>query len=224
MCDARYCLTVIDIGAAGRESDGGVFARSTFGQMFIADELDMPHNGKLPGTLEDMPFVCLADAAFPLRSNLMKPYGGKNLTMEQMIFNYRLSRARRVIENTFGILAARWRILRRQINAEPSRVETFMKAICVLHNYLQKPEIAKQVENSIYCPPGFVDSFTADGSVIPGMWRSEDQTSFLNSSYCDTPSNRYAKSAATLRDNFAKYFVSDSGAVKWQNRLVFGSE
>ena len=81
MCDARYCLTILDIGAPGRESDGGVFSRSEFGKRFVSDELDFPqHLEKLPGTDIEAPFFCVADAAFPLRTNLLKPYGGKNLS------------------------------------------------------------------------------------------------------------------------------------------------
>lgn len=36
-----------------------------------------------------------ADAAFPLSTHIMK-----KMTIEQRIFNYRLSRVRRVVENT----------------------------------------------------------------------------------------------------------------------------
>lgn len=51
---------------------------------------------------------CLVgDGAFPLKPYLFRPYSGRaGLTPEQDVYNYRLSRARQVIENTFGILAS----------------------------------------------------------------------------------------------------------------------
>lgn len=55
----------------------------------------------------------VGDDAFALKTHLLKPYGGTNLTKAQKIFNYRLSRARRIVENAFGILASRFRIFQK---------------------------------------------------------------------------------------------------------------
>ncbi|XP_026819613.1 LOW QUALITY PROTEIN: protein ALP1-like [Rhopalosiphum maidis] len=88
MVDGDYCFTYIDIGANGRASDSAIFRDSTLN---IALE-----NNTLG--------VIIGDDAFPLRTNLLKPYSKTGLNNYEMIFNYRLSRARRVVENAFGIL------------------------------------------------------------------------------------------------------------------------
>lgn len=92
---------------------------------------------------------------------------------DKAIFNYRLSRARRIIENSFGILAARWRIFRRPIIASPERIEVYTKAAIALHNYL------RTTESSVYCPPGFVDGEDGGGNIVQGNWREEEQPSGL---------------------------------------------
>lgn len=51
----------------------------------------------------------IGDDAFLTSKNLMKSYSGTNLGQKKRIFNYRLSRARRTIENAFGILVSHWR-------------------------------------------------------------------------------------------------------------------
>ena len=43
------------------------------------------------------PFVIVADDAFPLKDYILKPYSQRSLNQERRIFNYRLSRARRVV-------------------------------------------------------------------------------------------------------------------------------
>jgi hypothetical protein len=65
---------------------------------------------------------------------MTRPYSGRQLNEKEAVFNYRLSRARRVIENSFGILAARWRIFRCPILTKPEHVEVFTKAVISLHS------------------------------------------------------------------------------------------
>ena len=65
----------------------------------------------------------VGDHAFPLRRYLLKPYGYNNLTIKQRIFNYRLSRARRIAENAFGILASKLRIFERPTDHKPDTVD-----------------------------------------------------------------------------------------------------
>lgn len=107
LLDADYRFITVDIGAYGRNSDGGIFNSSQLGKKLISGKLGIPQNKALPGTDKVLPHVIVGDEAFPLLPNLMRPYPGiQSLNDEaKKIYNYRHSRARRVSENGFGILA-----------------------------------------------------------------------------------------------------------------------
>lgn len=172
VCDAYYRFLLVDIGNTGRHSDGGVLSHSDFGRALYANALPFPNDQALPGTTTpSLPHVFVGDEAFPLRTNLLRPSPGRDLEERKSVFNYRLSRARRTIENTFGILAARLRIFRRPIIAEPDHVVIFTKAAIALHNFLRVKE------SSAYCPAGFTDSENADRNVVRGAWRDDIQGS-----------------------------------------------
>jgi len=64
----------------------------------------------------------------------MRPYPRRQLSESRKLFNYRLSRGRRVVEGDFGILAAKWRILNKPIETSPYMAGRTVKCICVLHN------------------------------------------------------------------------------------------
>ena len=122
MCDVYYRFIMVDLGDAGCHSDGGVLANSSFGKA-LHKTLALPPSQPLPATSSPaVPFVIIGDEAFPLKPNMMRPHPGKGLSEVQRVYDYRLSRARRVIENAFGILAARWRIFSRPTIAHPDNV------------------------------------------------------------------------------------------------------
>lgn len=53
----------------------------------------------------------------------MKPYRGAHQPEDNEVFNYRLSRARRISENAFGVMAQRWRLYQRRVKLAPDTVD-----------------------------------------------------------------------------------------------------
>jgi len=96
LVDSNYKFTVVDVGAFGSNSDGGVWKMSQFGAAFDAGFIEIPPPKSLPGTHVELPHVLIGDEAFQLRNNFMRPYPGKQLDDQRRIYNYRLSRARYV--------------------------------------------------------------------------------------------------------------------------------
>ena len=111
LVDANYHFTFMDVDNYGSNTDGTVFSKSEFGQLFLSHQLDIPGPKAIPNAPQfgNLPHVIVADEAFPLKPNIMRPYprskNARRLSHPKQIYNYRLSRARRIVENAFGILA-----------------------------------------------------------------------------------------------------------------------
>lgn len=97
IADANYRFIAIEVGAYGKQNDGGTFADSNVYQRLEANNLGIPQNENIPSTDISAPFVLLGDDAYPLKRYLLKPYSRQRLTVEERVFNYRLSRARRCV-------------------------------------------------------------------------------------------------------------------------------
>ncbi|CAL1614555.1 unnamed protein product [Knipowitschia caucasica] len=219
-CDARYTFTTGDVGAYGRESDGGVFRESVFGSTLLNNEANLPPPALLPGTTVQLPHVLVGDAAFPLHNNLMRPYPGAALSEEKKVFNYRLSRARRIIENTFGIMVARWRILGWPLECLPEKATTIVKACVVLHNYLTYTDEGN-TEPCRYITPSFVDVDTV-GQLQEGEWRrvTAGSNGLENLAPHQLTRARSTRAARAVRTDLTAFFTSDIGMVPWQYDIV----
>ena len=147
----------------------------------------------------------------------MKPYPFSNLSLDKQVFNYRLSRARRIIENTFGITASRFRVFHRLINAKIEKVVAITKAVVALHNFLMVTKENNGID--CYCPHSYVDRDSPAG-VIPGDWR-QDARSINGITHIESlgSSNNYGVDARLVREEFKNY-LNNEGAVSWQWDIV----
>lgn len=164
---AQYKFLYADVGTNGRTSDGAVWDRCSLKRAIDNNLANFPPPEKLPFSDKVCLYVIVADDAFPLKREIMKPYQGTNLSHEQIIYNYKLSRARRVSENAFGILVSRFQIYRQPIRTYPDSVNKIVLATLALHNYLQT------TSKQSYSPPELVDREDLEqGRVITGQWHN----------------------------------------------------
>nr|CAI5838516.1 unnamed protein product [Callosobruchus analis] len=184
IADANYKFIAVEVGAYGRQSDGGTFSDSNIYQRLEAKTLNIP-----------APYVLLGDDAYPLKTYLLKPYSRQRPGIEERIFNYRLSRARPYVECAFGILVAKWRCLKTELQIAPDKVDIIVKCVCLLHNII-------------------IDMEGLSSLNIPAMGLEAEHNP-VSRRY-----NNYGRSANDAREAFKTYFVSPAGKVPFQYNLI----
>uniref|UniRef100_A0A1Y1N285 DDE Tnp4 domain-containing protein n=1 Tax=Photinus pyralis TaxID=7054 RepID=A0A1Y1N285_PHOPY len=192
----RNCFLYVNVGVNGRISDGGVFRECKLSKAMMENKLNFPRPMPLPARELKVPFVVVADDAFPLLPNLLKPYSQRGLSHDCRIFNYRLSRARRVIENAFGILANRFRVLLNPINLSANKTETITLACVVLHNFLATRSVS------------YVE-------ITPEELATNKLETLL-----PQRGNRPSNHALQVREEFKNFFCSVEGSVPWQENSI----
>ncbi len=103
-------------------------------------KLDIPQEKSLPGWRVKLPHVFVADEAFPITPNIMRPHSRrkKPLTNSKRWFNTHLSTAWHMVESAFGILSARFRFLKCTMELFPENYCKLLQAAICLHNFLTK--------------------------------------------------------------------------------------
>lgn len=202
LVDANYKFLYFNVGINGRISDGGVFRECELSKAIAKNSLRFPEDRNLPMRTKKIPFVIVADAAFPLTTHIMKPYPFRKMTREQRIFNYRLSRARRVVENAFGILANRFRCLLNVSALCPEKVKIIAKSCCALHNFLSHEMKTRYTGTD---PAAEIDN----------------QYTFVYGLSAQA-GNRPKTEAIQTREEFKDYF-NGVGSVPWQEDMLYRS-
>ena len=137
-----------------------------------------------------------------------KPFSARYLETEQLVFNYRLSRARRVVENLFGILASRFRCLLHTLEVTPKKAVSITKARLTLHNLFRDRYGVNNVS---------VDEEDDNKDMIPGQWRTD---AVMHEVEAQLRAPRANAAGQALRTALQHYFNSDAGSVPWQLRIL----
>lgn len=192
-----FILLILFEYCTGSLNDAGIFQWSDLGQALNNNEILLPEPRNLPGTNISCPFYIIGDGAFPLKQYLMKPYTRvNNLTPEEEVFNYRLSRARLTIERAFGILTKKWRILDNSLDMLLPNLDTIIMSLVCLHNFLITDELDMEDADKKYNHDNYE------------IVNNEDEIGIYVGDNRDGPMH--------MRNRLKDYFMSEYGQVPWQ--------
>ena len=203
-----YKFLWVDVGATGAASDAQIYNACELKECMMDNSIGFPPPEFLPHDNQDaVPYFIVGDDAFGLSSFLMKPFARRGLELDERVFNYRLSRARRVSENAFGILANRFQVLLSTMQHSPSTVKLIVETCCLLHNLMRTRYPG--VQNPL------LDREDDDHNIIPGEWR-KDRRHMLDMQRVKGPSQatRQAKRQRLLLKHWCN--AENAGAVPWQ--------
>lgn len=197
------------ISGRGAASDAQIYNSSELKECLEDGSIGFPPPDPLPNDTENVPYFIIGDDAFALRPTMMKPYSDRGMTNEERIYNYRLSRARRVVENAFGILANRFQVLLTTMNHAPSTVRLIVNTCMCLHN-LMRTRYPKLQNDQL-------DREDANHNQVPGLWR-------MGRNLHDTINVRGPNidlNAGKRQRNLLRHWCnSEAGSVPWQDDMI----
>uniref|UniRef100_A0A9J8B4V9 DDE Tnp4 domain-containing protein n=1 Tax=Cyprinus carpio carpio TaxID=630221 RepID=A0A9J8B4V9_CYPCA len=210
--DANYKFIYASLETQDKVSDAGLFAHSDLCKAMDQGLLNFPPPEPLPNSDITMPYMFVGDEAHPLRPDLMKPYPNKQMDPSRGILNYRLSRACRVAENAFSLLANRLRVFRSTIFLETDKVEKIAMASLCIHNFL------RERRSEVYTPPAFSDLKNGDHSIVEGTWRNRGHGTCQP---LEPREEHNALATAEMQRNLLRdYFVSAAGYIPSQEENI----
>lgn len=200
--DHNYKFIAVDVGSYGKEGDSGIFQKSQMGKKIINNEFNFPEPKDLPGSNTKLPHFLVGDEAFSLDTFMMKPYARKvaKSDLSKEIFNYRLCRARRVSENAFGLLCQTFRVFYTPIGIVPETCTNMILVACCLHNLLREGFL-EPAQTPVY-------QWNQEENLPQNFLALHGRGGFSNSN------------GLAIRSKLTEYFMTQQGAVEWQEQRV----
>lgn len=205
--DANYRFLYVNVGAQGRIGDAGVFSDCKLFLVLESNALGLPPSCTLPQSDVGCPCMLVGDTAFPVKSYLIKPFHRRGLVNKEIIFNYRLSRARRVVE--------RWRT-----RLEFSQVGFRRESRC----WSRRNVRSQQQCFAVICGPMWrTDGVRIDvedvstGVVARGTWR--DSSTDLRLKQLQQHGSRCPADAEVVRNDLSQYFMD-----RWSSAMAVASD
>lgn len=220
---ADYRFLYVEVGAQGACGDATIFNFSPLKQHIVWDQLNIPKDEILPGepnTSTPVPYFFIGDDAFAQSAYLQKPFPRNRqrpLDQREKVYNYRLSRARRVVEASFGILSTRFQCLLRGLTQAKTESMTSVVMACVfLHNlliqrkpaeFLRRRDVQRMMRD---VPQVLDDAVSTDANTTRRGRKKKKQP------------GRYPDPTAgvDVQQRLADYFLTPHGSVDWQLQYI----
>lgn len=149
--DARGYFTYIRSGFPGCTGDASAWGDCPLKGKLETGTFFPPECARSIGGVVVAPFL-VGDAAFPFRHYMMKCYNGNHEeNTPEGCFNYALIRTRRVVENAFGRLKGRFRVLMAGRISDDNLAPKLINLCCALHNIAQRCN--DPFEDSLFVEP-----------------------------------------------------------------------
>ena len=209
LVDATYRFVYYEVGAQGRVGDATIWNASNLKRDLELENgrLNTPPALATPQTNISIPSLIVADSALTLSPKLMKPYPERWTDHEKKVFNYRLSRARRIVKNAFDILACRFGVYQSAMRVAPEKTKKIVLATLALHNFL------RDVKDQQYCGPGAADYEQGPNrQVMPGDWRNNRNANLFGLHAVNGGAHIQHAPGTQVRDALREFF-NGQGAV-----------
>ncbi|KAJ8679231.1 hypothetical protein QAD02_015018 [Eretmocerus hayati] len=213
MCDAHRRFTYASVGNRGRHNDAGIFAHCSLARGLINGEIELPPARALPGSNVVFPFTIIADGGFAQTRHVMTPYkDSKRKSIEEMIFDIRLTEARKIVECAFGTLCVKFQIFASKMNFSPKTCQGIILCCMTLHNFL----ITSRLNAGNQADEGNNMSQDASSSSQEILEEQENRRRYSpDVELQERDLEQEEPDGESLRDILKIYFVTD-GDVAWQ--------